>query len=142
MPGDPVKVIAPMSSEEQRVVLAKELGFHKPMPVRYVNWLGDFVTGDMANSYSGPTSKYPVFEKVKEALPVSLELMIMAQFIALVIAIPLAVYSAVSSRRLARHPYLQFVLCAPLDSAVRSGLRVDLLPEGRDGLVYRKLRAT
>ena len=94
MPGDPVKVIAPMSSEEQRVVLAKGLGFDKPMPVRYVNWLGDFVTGDMGNSYSGPTSKDPVFEKVKEALPVSLELMIMAQFIALVIAIPLAVYSA------------------------------------------------
>lgn len=94
MPGDPVTVIAPFASDEQRSELREELGFNEPLPTRYANWVGGFVTGDLGYTYSGPTSKDSVAEKVKDTLPVSLELMILAQLMALALAIPLGVTAA------------------------------------------------
>jgi peptide/nickel transport system permease protein len=42
-------------SDEQRAEIADDLGISDPLPVRYVHWLGDFVTGDLGKTYSGPT---------------------------------------------------------------------------------------
>ncbi|MEZ5380305.1 MAG: ABC transporter permease [Microthrixaceae bacterium] len=94
LPGDPVRVVAPFASEQQRDEIAADLGVDDPLPVRYVNWLGDFVSGDLGKTYSGPTSSTEVSSQVADALPVSLTLMVYAQIIALVLAIPLGVIAA------------------------------------------------
>ena len=94
LPGDPAAVVAPFASDQQRAEIADELGISDPLPVRYVNWLGGFVTGDLGKTYSGPTSSTEVSTQVADALPVSLTLMVYAQIIALGLAIPLGVAAA------------------------------------------------
>jgi peptide/nickel transport system permease protein len=91
--GDPVEVIAPFAEEEQREQLREELGLDDPLPVRYLTWLGNFLTGDLGNFYTVSGTE-PVAETVANVLPVSLQLMFYAQVIALVVAIPFGVLTA------------------------------------------------
>ncbi|HKE74024.1 MAG TPA: ABC transporter permease [Acidimicrobiales bacterium] len=93
LPGDPVDAISGFASQEQKDQLREDLGLNDPVPVQYVHWLGKFVRGDLGNYYS-VTGSRPVMDRVKDALPVSLQLMIYAQVLALVIAIPLGVMTA------------------------------------------------
>lgn len=71
----------------------KEFYLDDPLPVRYVRWLGDFVTGDMGPQFS-KTGEPPVTDLIKERLPRSLMLLVMAQALATLIAIPWSLWSA------------------------------------------------
>ena len=93
LPGDPVDAIAGFASPEQKEALRQDLQLDDPVWVQYGRWVGNFVTGDLGNYYS-VTGGRPVADRVKDALPVSLQLMIEAQILALVIAIPLGVFTA------------------------------------------------
>ena len=78
-----------------RDVEEAEQEFHldEPLPTRYLMWLSDFVRGDMGPQFS-KTGEPPVTDLIKERLPRTLLLLVMAQFIATVIAIPWALWSA------------------------------------------------
>lgn len=91
LPGDPVTAIAPFSSEEQRAELRHDLGLDEPIITRYVSWLGGLATGDLGRYYQ---TREPVAERLRQALPVSLNLMVYAQLIALLFAIPLGILTA------------------------------------------------
>ena len=52
-----------------------------PLPVRYVKWLGDFVTGDFGVQFS-TDGEPPVADLVKERAPRTVMLLVMAQTIA------------------------------------------------------------
>jgi peptide/nickel transport system permease protein len=93
LPGDPVDAIAGFASEEQKDALRAELQLDDPVYVQYGRWIGDFATGDLGNYYS-VTGGRPVMDRVRDSLPVSLQLMVEAQVLALVIAIPLGVFTA------------------------------------------------
>lgn len=93
LPGDPVEVIVPFGSAEQRAELRHDLKLDDPLPVRYVDWLKGFATGDFGNYYT-VSSKRPVSTALADALPVSLQLMFYAQVLALVVAIPLGILTA------------------------------------------------
>jgi peptide/nickel transport system permease protein len=93
LPGDPVDAIAGFASEEQKEALRADLGLDDPVWVQYGRWMGDFVTGDLGGYYS-VTGERPVMDRVSDALPVSLQLMIEAQVLSLLFAIPLGVFSA------------------------------------------------
>lgn len=93
LPGDPAEVIIPFGDESDRVALREELNLDDPLPVRYVSWLGDFVSGDLGNYYRQSITE-PVADRVTQAAPVSLQLMLYAQVLALIIAIPLGVMTA------------------------------------------------
>ncbi|HEY8527228.1 MAG TPA: ABC transporter permease [Acidimicrobiales bacterium] len=93
LPGDPTDAIAGFASEEQKAELREDLGLDDPVWVQYGRWISGFVTGDLGGYYS-VTGERPVMDRVREALPVSLQLMVEAQILALLIAIPLGVYSA------------------------------------------------
>jgi peptide/nickel transport system permease protein len=93
LPGDPVDAIAGFGSPEQKDALREELGLDDPVIVQYGRWIGDFVTGDLGGYYS-VTGERPVMDRVRESLPVSLQLMVYAQVVALVIAIPAGVFAA------------------------------------------------
>ncbi len=90
--NDLVSKIIPFGSEQQKDILREDLGLQDPFFTQYFRWLGDFLTGDFGNIYT--PNPQPVSETLAEALPVSLELMIYAQVLALVIAIPLGVATA------------------------------------------------
>ncbi len=93
LPGDPVDAIAGFASEEQKDALREDLGLDDPLPVQYGRWISGFVTGDLGNYFS-ISGERPVMDRVSESLPVSLQLMLYAQVLALVIAIPAGVITA------------------------------------------------
>jgi peptide/nickel transport system permease protein len=93
LPGDPVDAIAGFGSPEQKDALRENLGLDDPLWQQYGRWIGDFVTGDLGGYYS-ITGERPVMDRVRDSLPVSLQLMVYAQVLALVIAIPAGVITA------------------------------------------------
>jgi peptide/nickel transport system permease protein len=91
LPGDPTTTIIPFGTDAQRAVLRKDLGLDKPLYEQYFTYLGNLLQGDLGKQYN---SGRPVTELVNQSLPVSLQLMIYAQFIALFFAIPLGILTA------------------------------------------------
>jgi peptide/nickel transport system permease protein len=93
LPGDPVDAIAGFGSPEQKDALREDLGLDDPVWQQYGRWIGDFVTGDLGGYYS-VTGERPVMDRVRDSLPVSLQPMVYAQVLALIIAIPAGVITA------------------------------------------------
>lgn len=89
LPGDVARVILGREAGEAQVqALREELGLNDPLPVQYVRWLGDFVTGDWGQSFSTKSEIRPlVLGRLRNSL--------MLAFITIVIAVPLAVFLGV-----------------------------------------------
>ncbi len=94
VPGSLDQILAPFSTPAQTKAIRADLHLDDNVVVRYGRWLGDFVQGDLGKRYTGAQSSIPVGPEVRRALPVSLEIMVWAQLVALVIAIPLGVVAA------------------------------------------------
>ena len=92
LPGDPAAIMLGTSaSPETLAALQKELGLDRPLPVRYLAWLGGVFRGDLGQSY---TYGVPVAGLIAERLAVTLPLALMAILISVAIAIPLGVQAA------------------------------------------------
>ena len=99
--GDPLSnILGPTAHdttnpESLAKINAAKAEYHldKPLPERYARWLGDFVTGDMGVQF-GSDGQPPVADLVKERLPRSVMLLVMAQLMATAIAIPWSLWSA------------------------------------------------
>jgi peptide/nickel transport system permease protein len=92
LPGDPAtKLCAGAGGQECVDQKRAELRLDDPIPVRYVRWLGDAVTGDLGAS---ARNQQPVWEALTQRVPVTIELLLYSQFMALVIAIPLGLLAA------------------------------------------------
>lgn len=92
LPGDPaVALLGETATPEQVEVVRDQLGLDDPIPVRYVQWLGDVAQGDLGTSFR---TKQPVWDNLANRVPVSLELMFLAQLVSLVLAIPIGIYTA------------------------------------------------
>ncbi|MDF5752860.1 ABC transporter permease [Spongiactinospora sp. TRM90649] len=93
MPGDPaIAVLGEGRAPEEYAAVRTELGLDDPFPVRYWDWLTSAVTGDLGQSVVPPNSN--VLERIGAALPISAELAVLGLVIALVVAVPLAMWSA------------------------------------------------
>ncbi len=103
-PGDPVTMMmGPESGLDARQADIREAqmklyGLDKPLPVQYFIWLGKVARLDF-----GPSFKHhrPVIELIKERLPITLVLNLIAFVIIYLISLPLGVISAVKHRGLA-----------------------------------------
>lgn len=92
LPGDTVDaVLGANATPEAREAARIELGLDEPVLVRYVEWLGGAVQGDLGISYR---TRQPVAEAIVERLPVTVELVVLSQLLALLVAVPLAVAGA------------------------------------------------
>lgn len=93
LPGDPAVMIlgAGGVSPEAVAQIRLELGLDRPLLVRYFDWLGSALTGDLGRS---PMTGQAVMDAILSRLPVTIQLGVMAIVIALVLAIPLAMLSA------------------------------------------------
>jgi peptide/nickel transport system permease protein len=94
--GDPLKsILGPLYVDpEVRAQARADLRLDEPVPTRYVRWLGDALQGDFGRSYNSRESVSAILGK---RIPVSLTLMMYAQVLALVIAVPVAIWSAYRS---------------------------------------------
>lgn len=92
LPGDAAVVVAgDNATPEQVAQVRQELGLERPMLVRYADWLGGVLHGDLGHSFR---TGQPVAQALAERIPVSFEITVIAQLLALLVAVPLAVYSA------------------------------------------------
>jgi len=101
-PGDPVEVIQSGQvdsriSRESYQAMLELYGLDQPLYVRYITWLKRLATLDFGESF---IDHQPVIRKIGERLPATLALNIASLFLALVVAIPLGLISAVKQRSL------------------------------------------
>jgi peptide/nickel transport system permease protein len=100
LPGDPVTTIAPFSTGAERQQIEKQLGLNENVFQRYGVWLKNFATGNMGREYAGTGVRgLSIGQRIKDALPRSLLLMLYVQILTLLIAVPLGVYSAYRAGR-------------------------------------------
>ncbi len=95
LPGDVVDIIAGTDgtvSSASKEKLRDAMGLSDPIPVQYVKWLGNLLRGDPGNSLR---SGKPVGEILAHALPITIEMAVLALIISTAIAVPLGVISAV-----------------------------------------------
>jgi len=95
LPGDVVDIIAGTDgtvSSASKEKLREAMGLSDPIPVQYVKWLGNLLRGDPGNSLR---SGKPVGDILAHALPITIEMAVLALIISTAIAVPLGVISAV-----------------------------------------------
>ena len=94
-PGSPTDLQTTMNPEagtDARARLEKLYGLDKPLHVQYVNWLGRLARLDFGRSMSG--DHRPVWDKIKERLPLTFGMNVASLFLTLLIAVPIGVFSA------------------------------------------------
>ena len=102
IPGDPALVIAGLdASPEAIAAIRARIGTDQPPMVQYVRWLASVVRFDFGTSLS---TGQPVTQLIIERFPLTLGLALLGMAIALVLAIPLGIVSAV--RRWSAWDYL------------------------------------
>jgi peptide/nickel transport system permease protein len=86
------QILGPDAVDEQALAVVRDdLRLDEPLPVRYVAWLGDAVTGDLGQSYY---TRQDVTEAIVERLPVTVEIVVVSMFLSLAVAIPLGMVTA------------------------------------------------
>jgi len=93
IPGDPVTV---MLGERARLEdierLREQMGFNRSIPEQYFEWMGRVLQGDLGESIFNRT---PVMTELKQRLPATIEIVIVAMFIGIVVGVSVGILSAV-----------------------------------------------
>ena len=87
-------ILGTEATAEKLAALREELGLNRPLPVRYLEWLAGFVTGDLGISYS---YNQPVWELIAPKIAVTLWLSLLSFLLILVVSIPVGMRSALRS---------------------------------------------
>jgi peptide/nickel transport system permease protein len=90
------QILGPRATPEAVDDVVQEFHLDEPMHTRYMLWLSDAVRGDLGRS---AIQGQDVSTAISNAAPVSLLLMLYAQFVSLLIAIPTGVYAAYRANR-------------------------------------------
>ena len=94
IPGDPVDLMLGDSAlGTDREILRDQLGLNDPLIVQYLRYFGDLLQGDWGTSLF---SKKPVFEEIMERVPATMELMLGAMVVTILVAMPLGLIAAVN----------------------------------------------
>lgn len=91
--GDPVQMMVnEQTTLEQKDALREKLGLNDSFVVQYARFVGDAVQGDFGISYR---NQQAVMTMIAERFPATIELVLMATIISLVVGIPLGVFTAI-----------------------------------------------
>jgi len=108
IPGDPIIALLQDSyTEELAAELRVQLGLDRPLPVQYAIWLRDLFSGNWGTSI---ISRQPVLDEILQRLPITIELLILALFFALVISIPIGIVSAVKRNTMIDYGAMTFAM--------------------------------
>ncbi|MFZ9408531.1 MAG: ABC transporter permease, partial [Burkholderiaceae bacterium] len=106
--GDPVTaMLGQDATEEQRVQLRQDLGLNDPVPVQFAAFVGNAVKGDFGVSYRQGRK---VSDLIQERLPATLELSFAAALLALLVGIPMGVYTALRRKSVLANFFLAISL--------------------------------
>lgn len=90
--GDPVnQMVGPDTPPEERLQIRQSLGLNEPIPVQFGRFLAGALRFEFGTSYQ---FRQPVAQLLKERMPATLELALVATILALVFGILMGVYSA------------------------------------------------
>ena len=96
LPGDPARALAgEESNPEVLTEIRRSFGLDQPIPVQYVKYVGNALSGDLGRS---SRTGLPVAQSIGHALPVTLQLAVFAMLIAGLIGIGAGVVAAVRRR--------------------------------------------
>lgn len=90
--GDPVSLIMPEAPEADRVALRAALGLDDPLLIQFARFVANAARGNFGNSFF---HRVPALGLVLERMPTTLILTVLALGLAIVIALPVGIYSAV-----------------------------------------------
>ncbi|KAB1443137.1 ABC transporter permease [Pseudodesulfovibrio senegalensis] len=91
-PTDLVTTLNPQADTGARARFEKLYGLDQPLYVQYGQWLVRLVKFDFGNSISG--DRRPVWEKIKERLPLTFGMNVASMVLTLLVAVPLGVAAA------------------------------------------------
>ena len=92
LPGDPALAIAAQSGAADPQLIAevqRDLGLNLPIWQQYANWMLNIFHGNFGVSYR---NNQTVVAEILGSLPVTMQLVLMAQVVSLAIAVPVALY--------------------------------------------------
>lgn len=93
LPGDPARIYAGSQADEATVEsVRREFGFDQPLHVQYVNYLSGLLRGDLGFSIR---TRNPVAQDLIVRAPATFELAAAAMILAVLVAVPVGVLSAV-----------------------------------------------
>ncbi|GAA2984901.1 peptide/nickel transport system permease protein [Microbacterium terrae] len=97
LPGDVAQLIAGTDGTPAQVAAIRErLGLDEPLPAQYLDWIGGVLRGDFGTSLLTGT---PVMDELLQKAAVTVPLGVMAMVVALLIAFPFGVLSAMARGR-------------------------------------------
>ncbi|MEY7847871.1 nickel ABC transporter permease [Natrarchaeobius sp. A-rgal3] len=96
-PGDPAETILIQQTDQQPSQAAidafrEEHGLNEPFPIQYLSWISDVLRGDLGQSYY---SGRDVGAMIVQHLPATIELAVASMIVALAVAVPAGVVSAI-----------------------------------------------
>jgi len=104
LPGSPVYQICQTAGTECVKQVTAQDGLNKPFIMQYLLWLKHLLTGNLGYSYTEgagyKTHGVPISSLVKSAYPITVEEIVYSQVMALIIAVPCAMYAALRPNRL------------------------------------------
>ena len=90
--GDPVVVMLGRDADPATITrLRHDLGFDRPTPVQYLDWLGRLLRGDWGRSFR---TAEPVLQAIIARLPVTFELTLLSLALAVALGVALGVLAA------------------------------------------------
>jgi ABC-type dipeptide/oligopeptide/nickel transport system permease component len=99
--GDPAALLMPMDATPEQVAqFRKEMGFEDPLIVQYWRFFKGTLRGDFGQSFR---HSQPALELVMERMPATIQLTAAAMVIALVVAIPVGIISAIRRNSILDH---------------------------------------
>ena len=101
IPSDPAaKWVGARATPEQIQAARIELGLDQPLPVQYLNYVADLARGDLGRSLR---THQPVTTELARFVPPTLELVLLSFLMAIVLGIPLGIYSAKKKNKMLDH---------------------------------------
>lgn len=101
VPGDPIRLaLGTRFDPDTYAALRERAGFDRPLPAQYLSYVGGALTGDLGVSFR---TGQPVATTLLERLPATLSLAGCSLLVALLMAVPLGIASALRSGSLVDH---------------------------------------
>jgi peptide/nickel transport system permease protein len=136
MPGDPMDMMIDTTITGVELEMRREaLGLNDPLPIQYLRWLREIVSGNLG--YSIRTGE-PVAKVILDRVPATVSLMGLSMVLSLMIAVPIGVYSATKQYSTWDYVFTFFTLAGVsiptfflgLSSIYFIAVKLDLLPTG------------
>lgn len=106
--GDPINnMVGQDTTLAQREELKQQLGLNDPFMVQYLRFIGNAARGDFGVSYR---QRRPVSELIASRMPATLELSFVSALIALLLGIPMGIYTALKRRGALSHTFMTISL--------------------------------